>query len=89
MEERNLEHNVVLYSTIIDEVFDVMIQKGIKPGTIMYNSLIDSYCLQNRMDEAVKVFNTMVQNGCSPSIVSYIILIHGYCKKKKKELMRQ
>jgi pentatricopeptide repeat protein len=45
----------------VNKVFDVMIQRGVEPDTITYNSLIDSYCLQNRMDEAVKAFNTMVE----------------------------
>ena len=29
------------------EVFDVMIQRGIDPNIVTYNSLIDGYCLQN------------------------------------------
>ncbi|XP_059460284.1 pentatricopeptide repeat-containing protein At3g22470, mitochondrial-like [Corylus avellana] len=69
--------------TEAEEVFNVMIQRGVKPDTITYSSLINAYCLQNKMDEAVKVFNTMIRKGCLPSIVSYSILIHGYCKNKR------
>ena len=39
------------------EVFEVMIQRGIDPAKVTYNSLIDGCCLQNQMDEAVKTYD--------------------------------
>jgi pentatricopeptide repeat protein len=42
------------------EVFNVMIQRGIKSNTITYNSLINNYCSYNRMDEAIKLFGKMI-----------------------------
>ena len=36
--------------TEANEVFSVMIQRGIEPNTVTYSSLIDGYCLQNKMD---------------------------------------
>ena len=35
------------------EVFDVMIQRDIDLDIFTYNSLIDGYCLQNKLDEAI------------------------------------
>ncbi|KAM3704711.1 hypothetical protein ACJW31_03G026300 [Castanea mollissima] len=64
--------------TEAEEVFEVMIQRGIDPDIVTYNSLIDGYCLQNRMDKAVKTFN-----------VIYTILINKHCKSKEiDEAMR-
>ena len=51
--------NVQTFSILVDtlckewmfseanEVFSVMIQRGIEPNTVTYSSLIDGYCLQN------------------------------------------
>jgi pentatricopeptide repeat protein len=64
-------------------VFDVMIQRGIEPNTVTYNSLIDGYCMQNKMDDAVKAFNMMVERCCSPDMFNHNILINGCCKNKR------
>ncbi|KAB1224493.1 hypothetical protein CJ030_MR2G016382 [Morella rubra] len=42
--------------------------RGIEPNVVAYSSLINGYCLQNKMEEAVKTFNMMLMNGCSPSV---------------------
>ena len=65
------------------EVFGVMTRRGIEPNTVTYSCLIDGYCLQNKMDDAVKTFNMMVERGCLPNLFSYNILINGYCKNKR------
>jgi pentatricopeptide repeat protein len=44
------------------------IQKGIEPDVVTYSFLIDGYCMQNRIDDAVKTFNMMVERGCSPNV---------------------
>ena len=41
------------------EVFDAMIERGIMPNTIAYNSLIDGYCLQSKIDDAIKTIKSM------------------------------
>ena len=36
------------------EVFDMMIQRGIEPNVVSYNSLIDGYSLQNKLNDAIE-----------------------------------
>ncbi|PON75806.1 Pentatricopeptide repeat [Parasponia andersonii] len=42
-------------------VIDIMIQRGIRPDEVTYNSLMDGYCLRGEIDEARKVFD-MIRN---------------------------
>ena len=51
------------------EVFDKMVQRGIQHNIVTYSSLIDGYCLQNKMDNVIKTFNLMVEKGFSPMCI--------------------
>jgi len=41
------------------KVFDMMIQQGIEPDVVSYNSLIGGYCLQNKLKDAIKALNML------------------------------
>lgn len=58
----------------------MMIQRGIKPDMVTYNSLVDGYSLGGEMDKAKQVFHLMVSKGSVVDTVSYTILINRYCK---------
>ena len=60
------------FMIIMGEVIDVF----------TYNSLINVYCLQNQMNEAMRVFNFMVSEGFLPDVIVFTSLIHGWCKNK-------
>ncbi|MBA0628745.1 hypothetical protein Godav_023407, partial [Gossypium davidsonii] len=45
-----------------------MIKHSIEPNVVTYSALINSHCLQNRMDKARKVFRSMIKKGCAPDI---------------------
>ena len=45
-----------------------------------YSSLIDGYCKNQRMDEAIKIFKQMQGGGVKPNIFTYNTLLDGLCK---------
>ncbi|KAK9088226.1 hypothetical protein Scep_027308 [Stephania cephalantha] len=68
-------------------LLEVMIQNGVEPDVSMYNRLMDGYCLQGKMEEAVKAFDsvqedwmTPIGKGVIPDAVTYSTLIQGLCK---------
>lgn len=64
-----------------EEVVKIMMNVSVHPNIIIFNTLIDGYCLQGRMKEATKVFHSTKDWGLNPNIISYNSLINGYCKK--------
>lgn len=68
----------------VDEARDKvenMIRGGAMPVVVIYNTLIDGYCLQSRLKKAKKVFDSMPARGCEHKGHSCNILIHGHCRK--------
>ncbi|KAF2309091.1 hypothetical protein GH714_000416 [Hevea brasiliensis] len=63
-------------------IIKIMIQAGVEPDAVSYNSLMDGYCLRSQLDEAIQIFDLMVHNGIVDAF-SYNILINGYCKSKR------
>jgi pentatricopeptide repeat protein len=81
MIDKGFSTNVTIATILIDLLSMNQAEKTLQePNTITYSFVIDGYCSQNRMDEAIKVFDKMIQKGCSLSVVSYNILIHRYYK---------
>ncbi|KAK9110092.1 hypothetical protein Sjap_018152 [Stephania japonica] len=62
------------------KLLELMIQKGVKPDPVTLNSLMDGYCLQGDMRNAMEVFYS---SGQEPNARTYNILINGYCKSKR------
>jgi pentatricopeptide repeat protein len=51
----------------------------------LYNTLINGYCLDGRMDKTMELLTDMVSIGLRPNDVTYNALIHGYSNKGKIE----
>ncbi|XVF30356.1 hypothetical protein REPUB_Repub16aG0050200 [Reevesia pubescens] len=95
MEARGLQPDVIAYSTIIDcfckemlfkdatDLCTKMMDKGIVPDTIVYNSLIAAtynamifgYCKAKKLSEALELFHRMCEIGLIPNIITYNTLI--------------
>ncbi|XP_037484836.1 protein Rf1, mitochondrial-like isoform X1 [Triticum dicoccoides] len=82
--------NVVAYSTVIHgfckegkvskacELFNEMVQQGVKPNVVTYTSVIDALCKARAMDKAESFLRHMVDNDVRPNNVTYKCIIQGY-----------
>jgi pentatricopeptide repeat protein len=82
--------DVVVYSTVIDgllkegevgkasNLFNEMMQQGVKPNVVTYSSVIDALCKASAMEKAELFLRLMVDNGVRPNTVTYNSMIHGY-----------
>lgn len=50
-------------------IFDSMIEMAVEPDEVTYKSLINGYCLQNKMDDAAITFYLMTARKCNPNVV--------------------
>ncbi|KAL1218649.1 Pentatricopeptide repeat-containing protein [Cardamine amara subsp. amara] len=62
-----------------------MFKKSIDPDIFTYNSLINGFCMHDRLEEAKQLFEFMVSKDCLPNIVMYNTLINGFCKCERVE----
>ncbi|XP_027155103.1 protein Rf1, mitochondrial-like, partial [Coffea eugenioides] len=67
------------------DVFEIMIQRGENSDTVIYNVLMNGYCLQGQMDKARKIFDTVVNRGVHPDILSHSTLMNGHFKKNEND----
>ncbi|XP_027174272.1 pentatricopeptide repeat-containing protein At1g12300, mitochondrial-like [Coffea eugenioides] len=68
-----------------EDVFEIMIQRGENPGTVIYNALMNGCYLQGQMDKARKIFDAMVERGANPDILSYSTLMNAHFKKNEND----
>ncbi|GMH27007.1 hypothetical protein Nepgr_028850 [Nepenthes gracilis] len=61
----------------VDGFFQEMVEMGLKPDIVFYNSLIDVYCKNREMDNVYKVLNEMHEQGILPDVITYTSLIGG------------
>ncbi|WMV32290.1 hypothetical protein MTR67_025675 [Solanum verrucosum] len=54
-----------------------MIDKKIEPDIISYSVLINGYCKEKPLAEAMQLFHEISQNGSKPDIFTYNILLQG------------
>ncbi|GKB27445.1 putative tetratricopeptide-like helical domain superfamily protein [Tanacetum coccineum] len=57
-----------------------MLERGIVPDIVTYNSLIDGYCLRGEMSKAKSVYDSMASRRLDPDIFTYNSLVNRYCK---------
>lgn len=56
-----------------------MLEKGIQPNIMTYNTIIHGVCKEGRMRDSLKILNEM--GDLVPNNVSYTTLIDGYCRE--------
>ncbi|XP_010462567.1 PREDICTED: pentatricopeptide repeat-containing protein At2g32630-like [Camelina sativa] len=67
-----------------------MIDRGIKPNTVSYTTLIDIYCKERNLKEAKKLFEVMgIEGEEQPNVVNYNVMINGYHKQEKVKEARK
>ncbi|KAE7999440.1 hypothetical protein FH972_003873 [Carpinus fangiana] len=73
--------------TIAHTVMRKMVKEGIVPTVVTYGALIHAYCLNNKIDEAMKIFRDLSSaSEVAPNTVIYNILIDSLCKNNDVEL---
>jgi leucine-rich PPR motif-containing protein len=60
-----------------------MMDQGIPPNIVTYNTVIDGLCKAQVVDRAKGVFQQMIDKGVKPNNVTYNCLIHGYLSIKQ------
>jgi leucine-rich PPR motif-containing protein len=66
-----------------------MMDRGIPPDIVTYNTVIDGLCKAQVVDRAKGVFQQMIDKGVKPNNVTYNCLIHGYLSIEQwKEVVR-
>ncbi|KHN06169.1 Pentatricopeptide repeat-containing protein, mitochondrial [Glycine soja] len=60
--------------------FNIMINRVI-PDEITYNTLLQGYCREGKVEEARLLLDEMKRRGIKPDLISYNTLISGYSKR--------
>ncbi|KAK2366966.1 putative pentatricopeptide repeat-containing protein, mitochondrial [Trifolium repens] len=56
-----------------------MIAKGICPDIVTFNILVDAFCKEGNVKQAINVLAVMIKEGVKPDVVTYNALMDGYC----------
>lgn len=55
-----------------------MIDRGVKPNTVIYTNLIDIYCKEGNFKEAKKLYEVMgIEGEQQSSVVTYNVMINA------------
>ncbi|XP_031285227.1 pentatricopeptide repeat-containing protein At1g63400-like [Pistacia vera] len=76
--------NVVIYSTIIDDrigdvrqLFDSITRKGYTPNVVCYNTLINWYCKDKEVNQALYLYRKVIYEEIRPDVIIYSTLLIG------------
>ena len=88
---RGLKPDIVTYNTVISgfcymkrlnraiEFYEnLMTEKHLQPYAITSTILIDAFCKEGRMVEAMLLFNKILDMGSLPNVVTYSCLVDGH-----------
>ncbi|GMH17340.1 hypothetical protein Nepgr_019181 [Nepenthes gracilis] len=84
--KHDFKHNLQTFNILLsgwksseeaDGLFQEMVEMGLKPDIVSYNSLIDVYCKNREMDKVYKVLDEMHEQGILPDVITYTSLIGG------------
>ncbi|XP_039069212.1 pentatricopeptide repeat-containing protein At5g28460-like [Hibiscus syriacus] len=86
-------HPKVCYSLIsglckagrMDDASNEMLEAGMKPDSVSYNSLITYFCKTEDFEIAGEVMKQMINQGVIPTTATYGALIQAYCSNGKIE----
>jgi pentatricopeptide repeat domain-containing protein 1 len=91
MKKFRVEPDIVTYSHQINtwsemgmitkcmDVFEKMVQDGIKPDYQVYSMLAKAYARAHNPEKAESILQEMKENGIKPNVVTYTTVISGYC----------
>lgn len=66
------------------DMLEKMMDMGLSPNVVSFNTLISGYCNKGLFGLALKVKSLMVENGVQPNVVTFNTLINGFCKERKR-----
>ncbi|KAL8482834.1 hypothetical protein ACS0TY_025755 [Phlomoides rotata] len=84
-QQNNICPNMVTYATLIhgycllgtmnkaQQVFDCLVEKGLKPSIVCYNSLINGYCKNGNVDGAWRLFLDVPRKDLERTYLQYPI----------------
>lgn len=76
----------------MDKALDLvneMVNQGLSPDVISYNTILDGFCKFGRMQEANMLYRKMVERGINPDRSTYTSLINGHVSQDNmKEAFR-
>jgi pentatricopeptide repeat protein len=90
MKEDGIKPDVYTYNSMIkafsrdlvkvEKLYLKMIEKRIDPNVVIYNTMIDVYAKNGKLEKAIKVFASMKKDGIIPTVVTYNSMIDAYSK---------
>lgn len=70
-----------MHSVFLDE----MVDKGIVPNIMTYNSIIKGYCRSGNVRKGQQFLQKMRQDNILPDLIAFNTLIHGYVKEENMD----
>ncbi|XP_042013549.1 pentatricopeptide repeat-containing protein At5g40400-like [Salvia splendens] len=64
----------------VNEFLERMEEEGFDLDIVTYNILVDGYCKNRRLKDAIYLYNIMCTRGMVPDLITYTTLINGLCK---------
>jgi len=68
----------------VDDVvlqFSQMINEGVTPGNVVFNSLVYGLCSVDKWDKVEELFFEMLNQGVRPDIVLFNTILRNLCRE--------
>ncbi|GLJ37651.1 hypothetical protein SUGI_0764930 [Cryptomeria japonica] len=59
------------------------------PNLLVYNKVLQDFCINERLDDAIHLLKFMIENGGVANVTSYSILLKELCKEDRGDVARQ
>ncbi|KMZ58228.1 hypothetical protein ZOSMA_79G00710 [Zostera marina] len=60
--------------------YEIMIGSGVSGNVFVFDCLIEAFCKENRLAEALVFVRQICRSGFVPNVISFNKLVDGYCK---------
>ncbi|CAJ2661049.1 unnamed protein product [Trifolium pratense] len=70
-----------------EEMFNRVVEKGLKPDTRLFNEMIGAYLQVDNTEKAMNLYRSMKDSGCLPDELTFTILIKNLLKNGEHELV--
>jgi pentatricopeptide repeat protein len=71
----------------VEEMFNRVVEKGLKPDTRLFNEMIGAYLQVGNTEKAMDFYRSMKDSGCLPDELTFTILIRSLLKNGEHELV--